>query len=137
MYSRRETQTFAATGNGPLPLSPRGSARLLRRLFDVRNVRVVEVQGERVGHGYGETGGNHYGRGSSARIGRVLARSAIDTVAPTLLFSSTSWSLGPSWPWSDVTADPGGLVETLLSRPHLRNGRNVLSPMESHVSTKH
>lgn len=55
-----KTRTFAATGNRPLSLSPRGSARLLWCFLDVRNVRIVEVQGERVGHGYGKTGGNHY-----------------------------------------------------------------------------
>lgn len=57
IYERR---TFAATGDGSLPLPPRGSAWLLRCLLDVRNVRIVEIQGERVGHGYGETSGNYY-----------------------------------------------------------------------------
>lgn len=104
-----------------MPL-PRGCARLLlprRRLLDVRNVRVVEVQGERVGHGYGEAGGDHYRRGSPARIGRVLARAAVDAVAPALLLPPAARPLGPPRPRPYVAAEAGGLVQALLPRPHL------------------
>lgn len=105
-----EKRTFAATGDGSLPLPPRGSTWLLRCLLDIRNVRIIEVQGERVGHGYGETSGNHYWGRSSAKIRRILARSAIDAVAPALLLSPASWSLGPSRSWSYVTADTSSLM---------------------------
>lgn len=107
---RHVRRTFAATGNGSLSLPPRGSARLLWGFLDIRNVRIIEVQSERVGHGYGKTSGNNHRWRFSPKIGWILTRSAIDTIASALFLPSASWPFWSSMLWSNITADTRGLM---------------------------
>lgn len=116
---KKDCDTFAATGNGSLPLPSRRRAGLLRSLLDVRYVRIVEVQCERSGHRYGEAGGDHHRRGSSSRVSWILARPAVHAIAPSLLLSSASRPLWPPRPWTYITAHARRLMKTLLPGPYL------------------